>query len=130
MSKATVEYKGDALFEGVSGKHSVKMDLPASMKGKDRAMTPTELFAVSLAGYVNALVVSYCREMKIQSDGLVVTLEYDKWDQPNWLGYLRIHIKMPGKDWEAHKDGILRAAERCPVHETIFHHHPLAIEIK
>ena len=130
MSKAIVEYKGDSLFESTLGKQSVKMDLPASMGGKDRAMTPTELFAVSLAGYVNALVVSYCREMKIESDGLAVTLAYDKWDQPNWLGYFRLYIKMPGKDWEAHKEGILRAAKRCPVHETIFHHNPLVIEIE
>lgn len=129
MGKAVVTYKGDSLFEAASGSHAIKIDLPPPMGGKDRGMTPTDLFAVSLASCINALVVSYCRDMKIQSDGIVVTLEYDKLDKPTRLGNFKAHIKMPGKDWEARKDGILRAAERCPVHETIHHHKGVGVEI-
>ena len=130
MGKAVVEYKGDSLFEAASGNHKLKIDLPAPMGGKDRGMTPTELFAVSLAGCINALVVSYCRDMKIQSDGVVVTLEYDKLDHPSRLGNFKARIKMPARDWEARKDGIVRAAERCPVQETIRHHKGLTIEVE
>lgn len=130
MAKVTVAYKGDSLFEATSGNHTVKIDLPSPMGGKDRGMTPTEIFAVSLAGCINALVVNYCRDMKIQDNGIVVTLEYDKLDKPTRLGNFRARIKMPGKDWESRKDGILRAAERCPVHETIQHHKGLGVEVE
>ena len=130
MGAAIVKYKGDSLFEATSGKQKIQIDLPAPMGGKDRGMTPTELFAVSLAACINALVVNYCRDMKIKHDGIVVTLEYDKLDQPARLGNFKAHIKMPAKDWETRKDGILRAAERCPVHETIHYHKGLTIEVE
>ena len=49
MALAHAEYKGDMLFEVKSGNQMLRVDVPAAMGGKDRGMTPTELFAASLA---------------------------------------------------------------------------------
>jgi uncharacterized OsmC-like protein len=117
------------LFEAKSGNQTLRIDVPSAMGGKDRGMTPTELFATSLASCVSVLVVAYCRDMKIDATGLRVELTYDKLDQPTRLGHFKVAIKFPASGWESHKEGILRAAERCPVHETIRHHEGVEITV-
>ena len=123
MASVNVQFKGDMLFEAKSGNQTLRTDVPAAMGGKERGMTPTELLATSLASCVSVLVVTYCRDMKIDATGMSVDLTYDKLDQPTRLGHFKVAIKFPAGGWESRKEGILRAAERCPVHETIRHHH-------
>ncbi|MGD1001145.1 MAG: OsmC family protein [Candidatus Brocadiia bacterium] len=123
MASVNVQFKGDMLFEAKSGNQTLRTDVPAAMGGKERGMTPTELLATSLASCVSVLVVAYCRDMKIDATGMSVDLTYDKLDQPTRLGHFKVAIKFPAGGWESRKEGILRAAERCPVHETIRHHH-------
>jgi len=129
MASVNVQFKGDMLFEAKSGNQTLRIDVPSAMGGKDRGMTPTELFATSLASCVSVLVVAYCRDMKIDATGMSVDLTYDKLDQPTRLGHFKVAIKFPASGWESHKEGILRAAERCPVHETIRHHEGVEITV-
>ena len=129
MGVAIVKYKGDSLFEATSGKQTIQIDLPAPMGGKDRGMTPTELFAASLASCVTVLVVAYCRDMKIDPTGLSVDVTYDKLDNPSRLGHFKAAIHIPAGGWEPRKEGVLRAAERCPVHETIRHFEGVEITV-
>ena len=129
MASVNVQFKGDMLFEAKSGNQTLKVDVPAPMGGKDRGMTPTELFAASLASCVGVLVVAYCKDMKIDPTGLSVDVTYDKLDQPTRLGHFKAAIKIPAGGWESRKEGVLRAAERCPVHETIRHHEELEITV-
>jgi len=119
MSKVTVQYKGDMLFEATAGNHTVKIDVPPGFGGKDRAMNPGEAFAVSLASCVNVLVTRYCMDMKIDPAGLTVDLTYDKLEDPPRLGNFKAAIKIPKGGWESRKDGVVRAANRCPVAETV-----------
>ena len=64
------------------------------------------------------------------SAGLKVDLSYDWLENPTRLGKFRAEIKIPKGDWQARKDGILRAADRCPVHETIRHHEGLEVTVE
>ena len=119
MGKVRVEHKGDMLFEATAGNHKAQFDVPPAMGGKDRAMNPTEAFAVSLAACVNVLVTKYCKDMQIDPTGLTVELTYDKLESPSRLGNFKAAIKIPKGGWESRKDGVLRAADRCPVAETV-----------
>lgn len=132
MASIAVENKGDMAFEVKIGNRTMMMDVPPSMGGKDRAPTPTDVFAASLAACINALVSAYCRDMKMACDGLKVTLDYEKLEKPSRLGKFKARIIMPAgaKGWEARKDGILRAADRCPVHETIRMHEGLECTVE
>ena len=131
MSEVTVDYKGDMLFEAKAGSHTLTIDAPPGMKGRNRGPTPTELYATALASCVNILVTKYCQDMKIPAEGLKVTVTYDKLDTPARLGNFRCEIHMPpaATGWEARRDGIHRAAERCPVHESIRTHTGMEIKI-
>lgn len=130
MSTVSATYKGDALFEVAAENHKFAVDLPPAVGGKGRAVTPTTLFACSLASCIGALVHMYCRDMKIDSEGLTVTVDYDKLEKPSRLGNFKAKIHLPKSGWEQRKDGILRAAERCPVHETILNHQGIEITVE
>ena len=58
MAKITTYYKGDMLFESKLGAHSVIIDVPAGMGGKDRGPTPPEIFIASLGSCVGAFVAA------------------------------------------------------------------------
>jgi uncharacterized OsmC-like protein len=129
MASAHVQFKGDMLFEVKSGNQTLTVDVPAAMGGKDRGMTPTDLFAASLAACISVLVVAYCRDTRIDATGMSVELTYDKLDQPSRLGHFKAAIRIPAGGWEPRREGVLRAAERCPVHETIRHHEGLEVTV-
>jgi len=130
MPTVTAAYKGDVLFELTAGNHTFPVDLPSASGGKDRAVTPTALYACSLSACIGALVYLYCRDMKIDSEGLTVEVTYDRLEKPSRLGNFRAKIKLPKGGWENRKGGILRAAERCPVHETILNHQGIEITVE
>lgn len=130
MASVKASYKGDALFEIAAGKHTFPIDLPASFGGKDRAVGPTTLFASSLAACIGALVHKYCLDMKINDEGMTVDLTYEYLDKPSRLGKFKAKISLPKGDWQSRKDGILRAAHRCPVHETILQHEGLEVTVE
>jgi uncharacterized OsmC-like protein len=130
MATVKAVYKGDSLFELTAGNHTFPVDLPPAVGGKDRAVTPTALFACSLSACIGALAHMYCRDMKIDSEGLTVEVTYDKLEKPTRLGKFKAKIKFPKSGWEERKGGILRAAERCPVHETIINHEGIEFTVE
>lgn len=130
MATVTADYKGDTEFTVTAGNHTVGIDLPAGVGGKDRNITPTDMFACSLAACIGALVMMYCRDMKVDAEGLSIKLDYEKLDKPSRLGKFRATIKLPKGGWEARKEGILRAAQRCPVHETILNHEGIQFAVE
>ena len=120
MPVVTAEHKGDKLFEVKLEKQTLKVDLPVTSGGKERGPTPTGLCAASLASCIAAVVTMHCDSVKIDTTGLTVSMTYDKLEKPSRLGNFRATIRIPhGQFDEKRKDAILRAAERCPVHETI-----------
>jgi uncharacterized OsmC-like protein len=129
MPTVKAAYKGDTLFDVTTGNHTCLIDLPATVGGKDRAPTPTDLFVCSLTACIGALVYMYCRDMKIDSEGLTVEMSYEKLEKPARLGKFKATIHLPKGGWEQRKEGILRAANRCPVHETILRHEGLEVTV-
>ena len=119
MGAVHVEHKGDMLFESTVGNHKVVTDVPAMAGGKDRAVTPPELCAVSLASCVAAMVAIFCNNSKIDPSGIAVDLTFDKLENPNRLGNFKVRIKVPHADPKRHRRGILNVAHMCPVHATM-----------
>jgi putative redox protein len=114
-------YMGDMLFETKLGKHTLHIDVPPTMKGKDRGPTPPQLFIASLGSCVAALVAEFCEEHGIDATGLTVDVGFEKSDHPTRLTAIRVTIALPhGKcDDRCTSKAIQRVAKHCPVHETI-----------
>jgi uncharacterized OsmC-like protein len=119
MGKVRTEYKGDMLFESQLGKHTIKVDVPASWGGQDRGPTPPEFFIASLGSCVAALVANYCRKSGLDASGLNVDVTFDKVEDPTRLVNVQVDIDLPNADISGREKAILRVAEHCPVHATI-----------
>lgn len=120
MPTITTYYKGDMLFETKMGNHSLLIDVPGNMRGKDRAPTPPELFIASLGSCVGAFVANYCETVgSIDTTDLSVDVSFEKVEDPTRLVNLHVKVYLPHGDCKRREKAVLRVAEHCPVHETI-----------
>jgi uncharacterized OsmC-like protein len=119
MARITTYYKGDMLFESKLGAHSVIIDVPAGMGGKDRGPTPPELFVASLGSCVGAFVAQYCGRSGIDASDMTVDVTFDKVENPTRLVNLKVRVELPHGQCADRQAAIHRVAEHCPVHETI-----------
>jgi len=119
MGKITTVYKGDMLFESQCGKHSIIIDVPGPMGGKDRGPTPPDVFIASLGSCVAAFVANYCEKIGIDSTDLSVDVTFDKADDPTRLTSIAVTILLPQATCQNRRKALQRVAEHCPVHETI-----------
>jgi uncharacterized OsmC-like protein len=117
------------LFESKLGNHSLLIDVPASMGGKDRSPTPPELFVASLGSCVGAFVAHYCQRTGIDATDMTVDVTFDKLENPTRLANLKVRIDLPQGECADRQAAIHRVAEHCPVHETITTMQAIEIEI-
>jgi len=114
-------------FETQIGNHKLVIDVPPEMKGKDRGLTPPELFIASLSSCIAVFATSYCNNAGINAEGLSVSLSFDKLAEPSRLGNLKAVIKIPKGEVGKRGKAVINAASHCPIHETI--HSPQEVEI-
>ncbi len=119
MPQITTRYLGDRLFEAELGNHRLKIDLPASMGGRDRAPKPPELYVASLGGCIGAFVAQYCEECGIDTRDLAVEMVFDSEQKPTRLTNMRAVIHLPHAEVGQRRKAIERVAEHCPVHASI-----------
>lgn len=119
MPTIRTTYDGDMLFRTHSGSHDLVIDVPAPMGGKDRGMTPPEVFIASLGSCVGALVADYCGRSGLDATGMIVDVDFDKASDPTRLENLKVRILLPHTECGRREDAVRRVAEHCPVHETI-----------
>ena len=119
MPEITVQHKGDMQFETTIGNHRLIIDVPPEMQGKDRGLTPPQLFVASLASCIAVFATAYCNNAGIDTEGLTTTLNYDKLMDPSRLGNFKAVITIPQGDVGKREKAVLHAAKHCPIHETI-----------
>ena len=129
MAKITTVYKGDMLSEVTIGEHTMKVDVPDSMGGKDRGPTPPQIFIVSLGTCVSALVANYCNQAGLNAEGMTVDVFFEKVEDPVRLKDIRVVINLPNMDVSKRERAIKAVAEHCPVHETICSLETVDIEV-
>jgi putative redox protein len=129
MTTLTTVYKGDMLFEASNGSHTISIDVPTGMGGQDRGFMPPQLFIVSLGACVAALIAEYCESHDINTTGLEVDINYDKFDKPSRMENIKAVVKLPNATVEKREKALRHVAKHCPVHETIMITDSMDIEI-
>jgi uncharacterized OsmC-like protein len=119
-------YKQGVEFEISAGEHKIVCDQPATSGGAGKGMTPPELLLASLASCAGYYVAEYLRSRNLPIEGLAVHVAAEKARPPARLSSFRIEIEAPVAD-EHHRDGMMRAAKKCLIHNTLMN--PPSIEI-
>ncbi|MGW5345625.1 OsmC family protein [Streptomyces sp. HUAS TT3] len=119
---------GDAYAVDVRG-HRFLVDQPVEAGGTDRAPTPTELFAASLATCVAFYAGRYLHRHDLPRKGLRVRTEFTMAaDRPARVAVVRLVIVPPPELPEQRRSGLLAVASHCTVHNTL--HQPPEIRIE
>jgi uncharacterized OsmC-like protein len=117
--EAIVQYVDGVKFEATASGHRVICDQPSSNGGADAGMTPPEFLLTSLGTCAGFYAVQYLRTRSLPADGLTVHVTAEKALGPARLTSFRIDFRVPGLSDERHKEGVLRAARSCLIHNTL-----------
>lgn len=124
-----VRHLSGVKFEAEARGHRVICDQPAANGGADEGMTPPEFLLASLGTCVGFYATQYLRTRQLATDGLMVRVEAEKATGPARLGRFTIEVELPGLE-ERHREGVLRAARSCLIHNTLEHAPVVEIHLK
>jgi uncharacterized OsmC-like protein len=125
--ETTVRFLDGVRFEAESRGLKVICDQPTENGGQNSGMTPPEFLLSALGTCAGYYAVVYLTARKLSTAGLTVKVEAGKAQQPARMENFRIVIDVPGLDDPRHRDGVLRAAKNCLIHNTLLH--PPAMEV-
>ncbi len=117
--ETTVRYMDGVRFLATSRGHEVISDQPPDNAGADAGMTPPEFLLASLGTCAGFYAVQYLKARDLAADGLTVRVTAEKAKAPARLASFRIEISVPGLADERHREGVLRAAKSCLIHNTL-----------
>jgi len=119
--ETTVRYLDGVRFEAESRGLTVICDQPTENGGQNTGMTPPEFLLASLGTCAGYYAVQYLKARQLSTDGLTVKVDAAKAMLPTRLDNFRIVIDVPGLNDARHRDGVLRAAKNCLIHNTMLH---------
>jgi len=124
--EVTAQYIKDFQFEVASRGHRVICDQPLDNGGADEGMSPPEFLLASLATCAAYYAAQYLKTRGLPANDLKVRVTAEKALKPARLASFRIEISLPELE-ERHREGVLRAAKACLVHNTLLS--PPSIEV-
>jgi len=119
MSQITTRYKGDMLFESALGSHSVVIDMPTLMGGKDRGPKPAELFIAALGSSIGGAVADHCKRLNFDTRDMTVDVTFNEVTHPTRLANLRVTIHLPHCVCAGQEQAILQITEHCSIYESL-----------
>ncbi len=98
--RATVQWKGEASFEGTAGSgHTVTMDGPPDAGGRDLGVRPMEMLLLGLGGCTAFDVVYILQRGRHPVSDCVVEIEAERAETPpKVFTKIHLHYKVSGAD--------------------------------
>lgn len=109
--------------------HIVTSDQPLENGGEDSGMTPPEFLLASLGSCAAYYAVEYLRTRHLAETGVEVSVTAEKLLKPARLGNFRVHVLSPVELTREHNEGMVRAIERCLVHNTLLSPPEIKIDV-
>jgi ribosomal protein S12 methylthiotransferase accessory factor len=103
--KIDVEYKG----------FTVKTDQPVRDGGDETAPSPFDLFLASLAACAGYYALAFCRERRIVTEGLGVTMRTERAEGSRMIDKITITVDLPPGFPEKYRAALVKAVDHCTV---------------
>lgn len=104
-----VEYKGFV----------VKTDQPVRDGGGGTALAPFDYFLVSLAACAGFYALAFCRERKISTEGLTMTMTAEKGEVSKLIDKVTVSVVLPDGFPEKYRQAVVKAIDHCTVKANI-----------
>jgi uncharacterized OsmC-like protein len=124
-----VDYAHRVQFAVRARQHALVSDQPPDNGGSDEGMTPPELLLASLGTCAGYYAAEYLRTRHLDTAGLRVRVTAEKALKPTRLTNFHVDVEAPSCDDERHREGVLRAAKNCLIHNTLLHAPEIDISI-
>jgi putative redox protein len=110
--------------------HHLDVDQPVEDGGDDKAPTPTELLAASLASCVGFYAERYLRRHDLPTDGLGVDCSFRMAsDRPARVVAIDVRVVLPDGVPEERLPALRSVVEHCTVHNTLTQPPAVTIEV-
>ncbi len=100
-----VEYKG----------FTVKTDQPVRDGGDGTAPSPFDYFLVSLAACAGYYALAFCKERKLATDGLSVSMATERGEASKMIDKVTVTLGLPAGFPEKYRFAIVKAVDHCTV---------------
>ena len=128
--KVNVDHIDGDVYEIHVRGHRLTVDQPVDAGGTDKAPTPTELFAASLAACVAFYAGRYLDRHGYDRTGLRVHADFDMAnDRPARVAAIRISVHPPAGFPAERIPALTAVAGHCTVHNTLEHPPEVTITI-
>ncbi len=122
MVTITGEYQGDLHCSAVHGPSGTALstDAPKDNQGLGEAFSPTDLVATAFATCIATTMAIAARRYGVEVDGIrfEVTKEMSA-DTPRRISRLTVRMKMPACARGVPQGVLEKAANNCPVHQSL-----------
>ena len=104
-------YRIDVDYKGFT----VKTDQPVRDGGDGTAPSPFDYFLVSLAACAGYYALAFCKERKIPTEGLAVTMTTERGEVSKMIDKITINVELPTGFPEKYRFAIVKAVDHCTV---------------
>lgn len=122
MVSISGQYLGDLRCRAVHGPSgdTLQTDAPVDNRGQGETFSPTDLCATALATCMTTILAMRADDLGIDVRGLEFSIEkVMSADRPRRIIRLPVTLRIPGALTPAQKASLRRAAESCPVHQSL-----------
>ena len=109
------KYRIDVDYKGFT----VKTDQPVRDGGDGTAPAPFDYFLVSLAACAGYYALAFCKERKIPTEGLAVTMTTEKGEVSRLIDKITFNVELPTGFPEKYRFAIVKAVDHCTVKANI-----------
>lgn len=104
-------YRIDVAYKGFT----VKTDQPVRDGGDGTAPSPFDYFLVSLAACAGYYALAFCKERKLATEGLSVTMATERGEVSKMIDKVTVRLGLPAGFPEKYKLAIVKAVDHCTV---------------
>lgn len=119
MMEMKITFNGGKKVQSHYKGFTVETDQPVSEGGDGTAPEPYDIFLASLGTCAGVYVVYFCEKRNIATDGIQITLGFDKNDRTHLIEEVRITIHLPADFPKKYKQAVTRSAAMCTVKRSL-----------
>lgn len=105
------KYRIDVDYKGFT----VKTDQPVRDGGDGTAPAPFDYFLASLAACAGYYALAFCKERKIPTEGLAVTMTTERGEVSKMIDKITFNVDLPPGFPEKYRFAIVKAVDHCTV---------------
>jgi putative redox protein len=122
MVKITGEYQGELHCSAVHGPsgNTLSTDAPKDNQGRGAAFSPTDLVATGFATCIATTMALAARKHGVEVPGIRYEVEKEmSADAPRRISRLKVRLWMPASSRAVPAGVLEKAAQTCPVHQSL-----------